>query len=151
MAGAAVLASAGVARADDAPAPAASTDDPPASPADAQPAESIIIEQKEMGIPVETGTLDPITVEMGEIVSEPEPRPTLEVSTWLRLGYGEESHALNRLARTITPLPTAERSDTWEAAAGADFSLPVALAGDLRLGGWAEARTSSGPVFGVEL
>ncbi len=93
---------------------------------------------------------DPIV--MGEPVEgDPEPRPTVEVSTWLGLGYGEASHASHIVARAITPPPASERSEAWEAAAGADLSLPVARDGNLRVGAWAEARTSSGPVLGVEL
>ncbi len=153
MAGAAVLASGGVASADDAPAdpPAASADDPPVAPADAPPTELIQIEEPHlMGVPVMIRTATDITVEMGALVIEPE-RPTVEVSTWLGLGYGEASHATHTIARTITPLPTSERSGAWDAAAGADLSLGVARDGNLRLGAWGEARMSSGPVLGVEL
>jgi hypothetical protein len=80
-----------------------------------------------------------------------EHRPTVEWSSWFRLGYGVDTGGVDATARaTSTPTP-AQAEDTWEAAFGADFSLPVSTHGDLRLGAWAEARTSSGPVIGGEL
>jgi hypothetical protein len=54
-----------------------------------------------------------------------EHRPTVEWSSWFRLGYGVDTGGVDATARaTGTPAP-AEAADTWEAAFGADFSLPV--------------------------
>lgn len=80
----------------------------------------------------------------------PEHRPAFEWSTWFRLGYGTESAATTAAARASSSGGEA-RDHAWEAALGADLSVAVARGGDLRLGGWAEARTSSDPVIGGEL
>lgn len=77
-------------------------------------------------------------------------RPTLQWSTWARVGGGIASHPTSLVARGIT-LPMAEQQSTWEAAIAADLSLSVAHRGDVRLGAWTELRTSSGPVVGGEL
>jgi hypothetical protein len=97
-----------------------------------------VVVEAEMGIPVDDTPYQPH-------------RPTIEWSTWFRLGFGTESSAPGAAARATTPTPTVDHHSTWEAALGADFSLPIANHGDLRLGAWAEARTSSGPVLGGEL
>jgi len=77
-------------------------------------------------------------------------RPTVEWSTWIRLAYGAAQHPQADLVlRTVSP--AVEPEPRWEAAAGADASLPLGSHGDVRLGVWAEARTSSAPVVGGEL
>lgn len=72
---------------------------------------------------------------------EPEPaRPLVEWSTWVRIGWGVESGDSSTVAaRSTVP---AERTQTmaWEGAIGADFTLPIAAEGDVRVGPWIEAR-----------
>jgi len=76
--------------------------------------------------------------------------PTIEWSTWFRAGYGAEVGRDPAAARGT--MPARARGDTaWEVALGADLTLPIASRGDLRIGPWAEARTSSKPVGGFEL
>jgi hypothetical protein len=89
------------------------------------------------------------------IAFEPEPvarwgNPTIEWSTWFRLGYGGEVDRDPAAARDAMPAPM-RGEGTIEAAFGADLTLPIARRGDVRLGPWAEARTSSRPVGGIEL
>lgn len=79
-----------------------------------------------------------------------EHRPTIEWSTWFRLGFGAASEPVDTIARGST-LAAAEQHSTWETALGADLTLPVGRDGNVRLGTWAEVRTSSGPVVGGEL
>ena len=80
-----------------------------------------------------------------------EERPTVEWSTWIRAAYGlANDGAPDRQARGVVT-PAGEPEHGWEAAGGFEASLPVAKHGDIRLGAWAEARTSSYPVGGAEL
>lgn len=95
-----------------------------------------------MGIPAEP--------EMGVIISTPEERPTIEWSTWARIGYGVASQSPSIVARAIHP-PMAESVSIWEAAIAAELTLPLARHGDVRIGAWSELRTTSGPVVGGEL
>jgi hypothetical protein len=105
-----------------------------------------------MGVPPLRSTYDDTIDEMGVIIMEPEHRPTIEWSTWARLGVGTESQAPAGITRSITPPQRdAERHATIEAALGAEVTLPLALHGDLRVGAWTEVRTSSGPVLGGEV
>jgi hypothetical protein len=93
-----------------------------------------------------------IEVTMG-LYLPPEPpadRPPIEWSTWLRGGYGIELEP-TRFAARGTVQPVAEAHTILEGALGADASVGVARHGDLRLGAWAEMRTTSGPVLGGEL
>jgi hypothetical protein len=93
-----------------------------------------------------------IEVTMGDPLP-PEHRPDhppIEWSTWLRGGVGIETQAA-RIAARGTVQPLAESQTILEGALGADLSLGVARHGDLRLGAWAEMRTTSGPVLGGEL
>lgn len=82
-------------------------------------------------------------------------RPALEWSTWFRLGYGAEAGGDSRdggdagaQARSIAPPPGP--GGAWEAGFGADLTLGAGDGGNLRLGAWAEARTSSPPVGGLQ-
>jgi hypothetical protein len=96
---------------------------------------------------------DTITVTMGEYLP-PEPpanRPPIEWSTWLRGGIGVETQATPIAARGTVVQPLAESQTILEGALGADVSVGIARHGDLRLGAWAEMRTTSGPVLGGEL
>jgi hypothetical protein len=93
-----------------------------------------------------------IEVVMGEYL-EPEPptdRPPIEWSTWLRGGFGMATQPTRVAARGIVQ-PVAEPETVLEGAIAADVSVGVARHGDLRLGTWAELRTTSGPVLGGEL
>ena len=91
-------------------------------------------------------------MEMGVIVvrSEVEERPTIEWSTWARLGYGLAARAPSSLARTLHP-QLGEVDSTWEAALGGELTLAIAKHGDIRIGAWSELRTTSGPLVGGEL
>jgi hypothetical protein len=98
-----------------------------------------------------SGGNDTVEVLMGEMVAEPRHEHAMvEWSTWLRLGHGIKSRALNTLARGTTP-PLSEMSAVNEAALAADVSMRVADRGNIRLGAWGEVRTTSGPVLGGEL
>jgi hypothetical protein len=90
---------------------------------------------------------------MGEYLPRDPPanRPPIEWSTWLRGGYGIEERATPIAARGTEGQPVAEPHTIFEGALGADVSVGVARRGDLRLGAWAEMRTTSGPVLGGEL
>src|SRR5262249_12760422 len=70
--------------------------------------------------------------------------------TWVRGGAGIASRAPDVAARGVTQ-PMTETAGTGEAALGADVSVSIARDGDVRLGGWGEMRTTSGPVLGGEL
>ncbi len=88
---------------------------------------------------------------MGDIAPpSPLPRPKLEWSVWGRFGMGVHSQQPTVLARSLTP-PEARSSTMWEAALAVEVTVGVAHEGNIRLGTWAEARTSSGPVAGGEL
>ncbi len=111
------------------------------------------------GIPVPGRTFEdalgspPDTEPVRPTLDPPPPpphRPTIEWSSWVRVGYGIEDDAASGSEKRIGAQPD-EHRPIWEAAVGADISLPVALRGDLRIGAWAEARTSSGPVLGGEI
>jgi hypothetical protein len=131
-----------------------------ASPAAADPAEpppepapATVLEPAELA-PIEPMTFDGLEATMGLMIIDPSyddaHRPRIEWSSWVRLGYGTASNAPDGAARSSTP-PPPDRDDVWEAALGADVSVGIARHGDLRLGAWTEARTSSGPVLGGEL
>ena len=78
-------------------------------------------------------------------------RPTVEWSTWIRAAYGLVDHGDPDAQALGVVMPSGEPERGWEAAGGVEASLPIAKGGDLRLGAWAEARTSSYPVGGAEL
>lgn len=87
-----------------------------------------------------------------ELASEPE-RPLVEWSTWVRVAVGVAPASTDASPRVTSPDGDAGtgRETGWETALGAELSLPLTRAGTLRLGPWAEARTSSGPVLGGQL
>ncbi len=106
--------------------------------------EPIVIQ---MGLPaIEMGIPSP---EMGIIVVNDE-RPAVDWSVWGRLGVGVASQRSDVIARRVT-VPEAGSTSTWEAAVAADLTFGVARHGDLRVGVWGEARTSSEMVAGGEL
>ena len=88
---------------------------------------------------------------MGELVEPPLPaHAAIEWSTWVRASYGVASHAPDVAARAITqPMPVIASFE--EAALAADVTMSIANHGRVRLGAWAEVRTSSGPILGGEL
>jgi hypothetical protein len=131
---------------DAATAPAPATDDDAAA---AAPTTIHIDQDIIMGIPA-PGT-DDIEVFQGDmIVESTPPHPPIQWSTWIRGGYGIAMQPPSVAARAIMQ-PAAESAVTLEGALGADVSVSVASHGDLRLGAWAEARTTSEPVLGGEL
>ncbi|MCB9562940.1 MAG: hypothetical protein H6709_11415 [Kofleriaceae bacterium] len=80
-------------------------------------------------------------------------RPAVEWSTWVRVGYGvAHDGAATEPAqpRVVTP-PVDDDHGAWDAAVGADLTLPLGTGGDVRLGPWVEASTQHGPVAGAEL
>lgn len=80
-------------------------------------------------------------------------RPLVEWQTWIRVGYGSAPAATTARPRVIGPGPAVEeaRDHGWEAATGADLTLPIGHDGDVRIGPWFELRTSSTAVVGGEL
>ncbi len=135
--------------------PAMAEPDEPAAdaqPPTDEPAEGRPLTEADVGKDLTTvfGPSD-LTIEMG-VISMPEPakRPTLEWSTWARIGYGIASRPPAFAARSTTPLMP-ESSALGEGALGIDLSLAVAHRGAIRVGAWAEARTVSGSVLGGEL
>jgi|GEM_PF-1544637 len=133
--------------------PAPVTEDSTATPVEDSPDASdpaaqhtVIDREYVMGIPI------PSRFEMGAVAVFPEPRerPRIEWSIWTRLGMGVATQHPSVLARSVTP-PAATSSSMVEAALAADVTVGIALDGDLRIGAWAELRTSSGPVAGGEL
>lgn len=80
------------------------------------------------------------------------PRPPIEWSSWIRVGYGvgsEVEHARTAALGAIVP-ERAVRGATWSSAIGADASLAASLHGDVRLGAWVELRGLE-PFAGGEL
>jgi hypothetical protein len=69
----------------------------------------------------------------------------------LRGGFGIETQVTPIAARGTVVQPLAESHTIFEGALGAEVSVGVAHRGDLRLGAWAEMRTTSRPVLGGEL
>jgi hypothetical protein len=108
----------------------------------------------EMGV-MERQSYEPaaVTLDPDIVVVDAPARPPLEWSIWGRLGLGVGATPRSlRSARTvIEPEPASGDAATWDAAAAADVSVGVAHGGDLRLGAWAEVRTSTAPVAGGEL
>ncbi|HEY6038511.1 MAG TPA: hypothetical protein VIV58_29715 [Kofleriaceae bacterium] len=137
--------------------PADATTDTDATAGSASGSDQIVIEtHMMMGLPAIQPP--PITMVMGEPIEEmgvivvrgDEERPTVEWSTWARLGYGMAARSPSLLARTIHP-PLGEVDSTWEAALGGEVTLGLANHGNFRIGAWSELRTTSGPVVGGEL
>jgi hypothetical protein len=126
-------------------APSSARAEPAPDPASTQTTPDVVMIEHTMlmGIPVPD-------YEVGIIVMEPQPRPAVEWSLWSRLGLGFRTQHPTALARSLTP-PEPDASSTWEAALAADVTVGVARDGNIRLGAWAELRTSSGPVAGGEL
>ncbi|HEY5949336.1 MAG TPA: hypothetical protein VIV40_27770 [Kofleriaceae bacterium] len=131
--------------------PPAEGDDPSTteSGSGASASETIVIDDLHvtMGLPA----VDTFDVEMGIIIVN-EQRPAIEWSVWGRLGVGVAPQRPDVIARSVTvPMPEVGSAPMWEAAVAADLTFGLARHGDLRLGVWGEARTSSDPVAGAEL
>ncbi|MEZ4402542.1 MAG: hypothetical protein R3B06_21140 [Kofleriaceae bacterium] len=75
-------------------------------------------------------------------------RAVVEWSTWLRVAYGGQSDAAVAQARLVSVDRTGPSA--WEAAGGADVTLPIGRRGDVRIGPWLELR-NSGTFIGGEL
>jgi len=137
-----------------APSVASAEPDPEPDPTVATPGST-----DEATTPVEPVIIDDLVVtmgipaydEVGIIIGEPRPRPLIEWSIWGRLGVGFQTQHPSVLARSLTPPETAESTPAWEAALAAEVTVGIAHDGNLRLGAWAELRTTSGPVAGGEL
>jgi hypothetical protein len=67
-------------------------------------------------------------------------RPLVEWSTWLRLGFGVAPAEPDTAARATMPPAPVEQASAWEAALGAEVTLPITDSGNLRVGPWLEAR-----------
>jgi hypothetical protein len=81
-----------------------------------------------------------------------EKRPAIEWSTWVRVAYGTGPEQAEIRARTVSPVPDDDdRMQGWEIGGGIDLTLGIAGGGNIRLGPWAEVRTSSDAVVGGEL
>jgi hypothetical protein len=132
----------------------ASPDPPPDETVAPATTQVITIEETYLqGIPLSSRELHVDDYEVGIIVdpSPPtRPRPRVDWSIWGRLGLGLHRQNPNVLARGLTA-PEASSSATWEGALAADVTVGVARDGNLRVGAWAEVRTTSGPVVGGEL
>jgi hypothetical protein len=142
----------GSAAADDDAAPPETTDDGSATGSGSATTTITIDDDMTMGLPVQQ-VFDSSVVEMGVMIMPDVPRrPAVEWSLWGRLGVGLASQPSEAVARTVTPPMSIDRAaEAFEAAAGADLTFRLARNGDLRVGVWGEARTSSNPVAGVEL
>lgn len=116
----------------------------------ATPGQVIGIDQVEMGLPLDDSYIT-MGIPVGRTFDEVDHRPAIEWSSWVRVGYGTEAaEASPGVARLVQP-QAPERHGAWEAALGADVSVPLARGGEVRLGAWTEVRTSSLPVVGAEL
>jgi hypothetical protein len=81
-----------------------------------------------------------------------EKRGTIEWSTWLRVAYGVGPEEPEIRARVVSPEPERDEGmNGWEVGAGADLTFGVSKSGNVRIGPWAEVRTSSDAVVGGEL
>ncbi len=79
-------------------------------------------------------------------------RPAVEWSTWVRVAYGAAPAPTEARPRVTSPVGDPDARDQgWEVAGGADLTLGIAKGGDLRIGPWIEARTSSDAVAGAEI
>ncbi len=84
--------------------------------------------------------------------SDDDDRPAIEWSTWVRVAYGGAPAPYEARSRLVSPTEVPESRDQgWEAAAGADLTLGIGRGGNLRVGPWVEARTSSDAMVGGEL
>ncbi|NVB82779.1 MAG: hypothetical protein HOV81_30660 [Kofleriaceae bacterium] len=72
-------------------------------------------------------------------------RALFEWSTWMRLGFGVERTPVDSIARSTLPPQLHDQHTVWDAALGADLTLPLPTA-KVRLGPWIELRPQG--VFG---
>ena len=98
-----------------------------------------------------------ILVSVGEAGARPPPppdepvvekRPAIEWSTWLRVGYGVGPEEPEVRARIVVAEED-EGVSGWEVAGGIDATVGVGRG--VRVGPWAEVRTSSDAVVGGEI
>lgn len=79
-------------------------------------------------------------------------RPIVEWSTWVRVAYGSAPAPLEARPRVTSPTEEPDgRDQGWETAGGVDATFGIGRDGTLRIGPWAELRTSSEPVVGGEV
>jgi hypothetical protein len=76
-------------------------------------------------------------------------RAFLEWSTWIRLGFGVERVAVENAARSTLPPQLHDQQTAWDAAIGADVTLPIPTS-NVRMGPWFELRPQ-GVFAGAEL
>ncbi len=84
---------------------------------------------------------------------EEEPKkPAIEWSTWVRVAYGAAPAAVEARPRVTSPVdPPDARDQGWETAGGIEATVGIADGGRVRVGPWAEVRTSSDAVVGGEI
>ncbi|HUQ02645.1 MAG TPA: hypothetical protein VM261_09135 [Kofleriaceae bacterium] len=79
-------------------------------------------------------------------------KPVVEWSTWVRVAYGAAPAPVEARPRVTSPVGEPDgRDQGWETAGGIDATIGVGDAGRVRIGPWAEVRTSSDAVVGGEL
>ena len=79
-------------------------------------------------------------------------RPAVEWSTWVRVAFGTAPEEAEIRPRTVGPVPIEDdRMQGWEVGGGIDLTLGVGRGGNVRMGPWAEVRTSSDAVVGGAL
>jgi hypothetical protein len=76
-------------------------------------------------------------------------RAFFEWSTWIRLGFGVESTPSDTIARSTQPPATHDQTTMWDAALGADLTLPIPTR-RARMGPWIEV-SPKGVFAGAEL
>jgi hypothetical protein len=76
-------------------------------------------------------------------------RAFFEWSTWARLGVGVASTPADTIARSTLPPELHDQATTWDAALGADLTLPIPTR-KVRMGPWIELSTK-GVFAGAEL
>lgn len=72
-------------------------------------------------------------------------RAFLEWSTWIRLGVGAERVPVDHVARSTQPQAAYDQHTLWDAAVGADVTLPIPTS-KVRMGPWLELRPQG--IFG---
>jgi hypothetical protein len=86
-----------------------------------------------------------------EYPEEPK-KPLVEWSSWVRVAYGDAPAPIEARPRVTSPVGEPDARDQgWETAGGIDATFAIARDGRLRIGPWAEVRTSSDAVVGGEV
>lgn len=80
-------------------------------------------------------------------------RPSLEWSSWVRVGFGTRTEDDSTSPRLTAPPAARGHAATWDLALGVDLTTGIGHSGDVRVGPWLELRglSTSGPIGGVEL